>query len=566
MELIENYFNENPFIWQSLPLFYQGNFSNIEKSNIKEVIYFFCNKLNFWYNGDLYEENPFGPMFDFTACGLGRSPTITDLTSDDVEKLESSLIHTNSEIILGFLYDVLGFINKNDENKIKASDYLLNYALKLIASQNRNFMKPIKRSLSLLLLTQEFSRIKNWIKVFFSELNLSDFDFEFEFKVDILNILFSKCPKLHKQIEQYCREIFFKFETKKSLYSIILAKINYKLAKNNNIESEIWLNRYVNLICNFENVFPEIFDEIDEAITIIDENSHFELLNRVRLKKEQLNSMFFTSFNMQTSNMFPFDENLVNQKQNEILSKFKSLNSINQFLYIISLLLPLNESQITEVLNKNENYLVNFINNFKFNNEHEIVFQSACASKTEILESNIYNIYTSCSILYCYLFVNPFMSTVTFDDKLHDLLSDILKHNELVTENCNVLIDSIEKAFNEKKIRSALSDIIPHFENGLRKYIRKQGIIPNIKNGKKDKPATLAQLFNNKHFRNIIDKLIGNDLTQFIDYLACKPIGSRVRNTYSHNGHGEDSECSVDETMLFFLILKAYCMACNNEL
>lgn len=158
------------------------------------------------------------------------------------------------------------------------------------------------------------------------------------------------------------------------------------------------------------------------------------------------------------------------------------------------------------------------------------------------------------------------MSTVIFDVNLLDLLSDILKHNELVTENCNVLVDSIKKAFSEKKIRSALSDIIPHFENGLRKYIRKQGIIPNIKKGNKDKPATLAQLFNNKHFRKIIDELIGKDLTQFIDYLACKPIGSGIRNTYSHNGHGNDLECNADEVMLFFLILKAYCMGCNNEL
>lgn len=562
MELIEN-FIKKPFIWQSTPLFYQGNFSNVENSDMKELVDFFCNKLNFWYYGDLFEANPFKAISNFTACGLGRTPTITDLTYEDIEKVENSLKYTNSAIILGFLYDVLGILNKNNDNKFKASDYIFQYAQKLISSQNRNFINPIKRSLSLLILTNDYPKINKWIKKFFSELNLSDFDFEFEFKVDILNILFSKCPKLHKQIEQYCREIFFKFETKKSLHSIILAKINYKLAKNNHIESEIWLNRYVNLICNFENVFPEIFDEIDEAITIIDENSHFELLNRVRLKKEQLNSMFFTSFNMQTSNIFPFDENLVNQKQNEILSKFKSLNSTNQFLYVISLLLPLNELQISEQVQKNENSILNLINNFRFNHDHEIVFQSACTGN---LESNIYNIYTSCSILYCYLFVIPFMSTITFDDKLHDLLSDILKHNELVTENCNVLIDSIEKAFNKKKIRSALSDIIPHFENGLRKYIRKQGIIPNVKNGKKDKSATLAQLFNNKHFRNIIDDLIGKDLTQFIDYLACKPIGSRIRNNYSHNGHGNDLECNADEVMLFFLILKAYCMGCNNEL
>lgn len=404
MELIEN-FIKKPFIWQSTPLFYQGNFSNVENSDMKELVDFFCNKLNFWYYGDLFEANPFKAISNFTACGLGRTPTITDLTSEDVEKLESSLIHTNSEIILGFLYDVLGFINKNDENRIKASDYLLDYAQKLIASQNRNLVKPIKRSLSLLLLTKDFSRVKNWIKVFFNELNLSDFDFEFEFKVDILNILFSKCPKLHKQIEQYCKELFFKFETKKSLHSIILAKINYKLAKNNLIESENWLNRYVNLICNFENVFPEIFDEIDEAITIIDENSHFELLNRVRLKKEQLNSMFFTSFNMQTSNIFPFDENLVHQKQNEILSKFKSLNSTNQFLYVISLLLPLNELQISEQVQKNENSILNLINNFRFNHDHEIVFQSACTNKTGNLESNIYNILLHvlfCTIIYLF--------------------------------------------------------------------------------------------------------------------------------------------------------------------
>lgn len=568
MELIENYFKEAPFIWQSLPLFFQGNFSYVDNSDTKELIDFFCNKLNFWYYSDIYAEDPFDSMSDFTSCGLGRTPTITDLTSEDAEKIENSLRHTKSEIILGFLYDVLGIIKKNNDNKIKASEYFFQYAQKLIASQNRNFIKPIERSLSLLLLTKDFQKTKKWINMFFNELNLSNFDFEFEFKVDILNVLFSKCPKSHKLIKQYCKELFFKFEFRNSIYSIILAKINYKLSKSNpiEIESDNWLNRYVNLICSFEHVYPEIFTEIDDAITFIDEKSHFELLNRVRLKKEQLNDMLFNSLDMQTNNIFPFDENLLQQKQNEILSKFKSLNSTNQFLYVISLLSPLNEYQISEQLQKNENTIMYLLNNFRFNDDHEIVFQSACANETEILESNIYNIYTSCSILYCYLFIFPFMSTVAFDNKLRDLLSDILQHNELVSEDYNVLIDSIGKAFNEKTIRSTLSILIPHFEESLRKYIKKQGIIPNIKNGKKDKPATLAQLFNNKYFRNIIDELLGKDLTQYIDYLACKSIGGGIRNIYSHRGFGNDLECNIDEAMLFFLILKAYCMGCNNEL
>ena len=67
-------------------------------------------------------------------------------------------------------------------------------------------------------------------------------------------------------------------------------------------------------------------------------------------------------------------------------------------------------------------------------------------------------------------------------------------------------------------------------------------------------------------FRKHIDDLLGEDLAQHIDYLACKELGGNLRNKYAHEGYGDDSQFSFDEIILFCLLIKAYCMGYDDEI
>jgi hypothetical protein len=150
------------------------------------------------------------------------------------------------------------------------------------------------------------------------------------------------------------------------------------------------------------------------------------------------------------------------------------------------------------------------------------------------------------------------------DERLKKLLKTIVDDNKLVSKNGNTGVEQICKGFN-KNIRSALSELLPCFENGIYNYIRESGIMPVIHKGGKDGKATLNEMFATAQFRKIIDDLLGKDLAQNIDYLACKKLGANIRNTYARGRIGKSGEFTVDEITLFFLLIRAYCIAYKND-
>ena len=79
-----------------------------------------------------------------------------------------------------------------------------------------------------------------------------------------------------------------------------------------------------------------------------------------------------------------------------------------------------------------------------------------------------------------------------------------------------------------------MAGLLPQFEEGMRNYIEKQGIIPIIRSGGNEIKTSLGQMMNNDVFRNLINELLGVDLAQHIDYLACKELGGNLRNKYAH--------------------------------
>ena len=56
--------------------------------------------------------------------------------------------------------------------------------------------------------------------------------------------------------------------------------------------------------------------------------------------------------------------------------------------------------------------------------------------------------------------------------------------------------------------------------------------MPIIRSGGNEVKASLGQMMNTEVFRKHIDDLLGEDLAQHIDYLACKELGGNLRNKY----------------------------------
>lgn len=98
MMLIEDYIKKDNIKWQ--PLFYKGLFCKEyeQKKELKPLIDFLCEKVSFWYYKDIFSENPFAPLADFTISGGGRSFGFEDLSDADLIKIDECIQNTNLRV------------------------------------------------------------------------------------------------------------------------------------------------------------------------------------------------------------------------------------------------------------------------------------------------------------------------------------------------------------------------------------------------------------------------------------------------------------------------------------
>ena len=105
----------------------------------------------------------------------------------------------------------------------------------------------------------------------------------------------------------------------------------------------------------------------------------------------------------------------------------------------------------------------------------------------------------------------------------------------------------------------------------MREYLRihkKQH--PTIKKGSENYNIDLNNILVNKSknevFRKHIVEILGDDLTQEIEFLSCRPLGANLRNRNYHDGY-DDTDCyKIEEMILFFIILKVYCLGYDDEI
>ena len=574
MMLIEDYIKKDNIKWQ--PLFYKGLFCKEyeQKKELKPLIDFLCEKVSFWYYKDIFSENPFAPLADFTISGGGRSFGFEDLSDADLIKVDECIQNTKHPLFLGFFYDILGIARNNNDNRLLAAKYFTEYSKSLLRKKECNglTLQPIKRAFALLCLVKNTREIENFIDDFLIHSDFEEND-EYPFKVLLIETFYMCSQKTYNKILLQAEVLYKKYvvDVRYIAYSIQLAKIILKIYKSSGDKENIkkWTIAYADCCCNADTSILRINTELETAIEEANALNDFELTNKLRKKKKQLQEDFYKSFHMNT---MPFElpkqvEESMAVFRNNIIDTLKPLDGDAQFCLFLAYFNALPKSEIEQQLQQNDRFhITDLVNQIRFNENNEIIFQSATATEKQKRENKIYEIYELRGMVSFNLIINPFIFYIKVNDKCVSLINDIINHNELVYRNHSVVVQNIINGLSEKRIRSALAGILPQFEDGLRNYMEKQGIMPIIRSGGNEVKASLGQMMNTEVFRKHIDDLLGEDLAQHIDYLACKELGGNLRNKYAHEGYGDDSQFSFDEIILFCLLIKAYCMGYDDEI
>lgn len=137
------------------------------------------------------------------------------------------------------------------------------------------------------------------------------------------------------------------------------------------------------------------------------------------------------------------------------------------------------KSEIEQQLQQKDKFhIIDLVNHIRFNENNEILFQSATATEKQRRENKIYEIYELRGIVSFNLIINPFIFYIKVNDKCVSLINDIINHNELVYRNHSVVVQNIINGLSEKRIRSALAGLLPQFEDGLRNYMENKELCP----------------------------------------------------------------------------------------
>lgn len=570
MAFIEDYIKKDELVWQNL--FNRWSFKDEyeQDAEIKPVIDFLVSKVTFWYYMAISSKNPFSPMADFTVSGGGRSINISDLNKNDFLYIESILKFTKHNLILGFMHDILGIANNDNNHKLVAAQCFAEFAKETAVAHQGLAIPPLERAFALLFQTKATDKINALITLVFTDSVFANNISEIIIKVDIAQTLekhYKRCfndllPYLETLYQKHCDDV----NSIEYVIKLIRVILNIYKSKKNAEKINECIMKYTDLCCNIPaNLFYLAVDIIEMAIKDIGDMC-FECTNKLRFKKQEIQTKFIESMNMQSIPL-RMDDKMVQKLESDrqaIIDKLKKFNSIQQFCYFHTLFYPMT-IKVTEDEIENKNLFEDLFNHMEFNEDNEIIYQSIKATSEQKKEHDIWEQYRyHCTIAYDFI-LSPYIQYLKFDDEFESVLKDICKHNLLIKKDSDLVYESICFGLN-KKIRTALTKLLPMFEENCRLYVKNMGVFPVIRKGGKEQEITLAEIFIHSQFRNIIVDLIGEDLVRAIDYLACKPAGTKIRNKIAHKGLGNDDKVGLDEMALFFYLIKAYCLAYDNDI
>lgn len=463
MILIEDYMKNKNAIWQT-PFLKEYFRAEYEKDKtIGPLIDFLCNKVSFWYYSDIFSENPFAPFADFSASGGGRSANLCDLSADDLNHIAKCVQYTKHPLILGFFNDILGMACHDDNKKFSAAQYFTNHAKNALQSEGHHgiILCPIQRALALLCQLKKTKEIEDLVDTF---VTLDDRDIpSLLFQVGLIETFYLHSSKTYNKILPFAESLYEKLSGNNDYvaYSLRLAVLILKIYKSRNAKDKqrTWTHALAECCCKSTFQVPQIDKMLDIAITEATAIDDFELENKLRIRRSELEADLYNSFRFVKS---PFEasknvQDSIMEKRKHVISIFDSLGGVSQLCFFLKNFGALPKTEIEKQRAQRNKFLsADLCNQIRFNDKKEVIFQSATATELQKMENEIYEIYVTYGMIVYDLLVNPFLLHVKYDDKCRELIAEIIDHNELVHKSHALINQALSQTVYIKTISDHL--------------------------------------------------------------------------------------------------------------
>lgn len=571
MDLIENYINKKELDWNMHLRFQLFDMDNINEE-LKNKITFISQKMDFLY-GNLYEKNPFRPSIVWSDGS--HSFTVQDLSTQDVKEIRSIINYTKSPILLGKIHDILWILENDNNEAMLASQIYYEYYLKNRNKKNiYKLTQPLKRSLYILCYLKKDIILKERISKILSLKNFTDKDQKRIVLWYIADLLDKKRKNILSSFITSFENILTRDKNRDDVsLSFIEIIINYYKSINNYTKVEKWQLKYSDICEELEKIkSPHGYEYLTKAINILNPEKQEQKINNLMLKRDESQKKLYNSFQMHE---FSFDNKEINNQINafreKVINIFINLNSIQQFSYLLKEFNPVSVSEIEKQIkeNKKHSIIANLFPTVVFGEDKTIIYEESKATTEEKKEYEYSQQYKMFNPVTYSLILQPYIYNSKIDIDLLSLIDEIISHNLFVP------IDRIDKVKEDivnilnKNIRLGLFDLIVQFENGCRIYLHSyKSLYPLVRNGSKYSQLSLDSIFVQKKktnkFRTALCEILDKDLVLEIEYLACRPLSANIRNKYMHNGCGSYKEFFIDEAILSYLLIKAYCLGYDS--
>ena len=555
--------NDNIF-W---PLFF--NEFHFEKSNDEvaaKMICFLSSKLSFGYKN--YYCNDFSPFAQFDGK---RSPLPEDLSEEDVATIKNIINSTTEDVVLAKLNDVLYIRSQDKQYCFAAKESFERLAKKYIEAGKYYKASPyIKRSLFLIYCLEDFKMLSEEIDgLLFDNSFVNDNNFLY-----IANPIFDfgkacNCWKWNR------KKVIGKMETipidkSDAGLEFINNIIEYYSSINNQIMVSQWTNKYADLCEALCLKFsPHGHQYLDKALEKLSKNKtdNEERINSLRFKREEEQKKLYEAMDFQQITVDLKENKELNEYFDNLLSTIKNTkDSVLQFGLLLSSFQPVSEEKIKSAKEGfAKSAFHGLFNEIIFSGDKTIrdTIESGDTKKRDEYDTiEVYRLYHS---IYQTILLN-YLKSIVIDENFTTLIHEIVSNNDFVPpERISIVEKTLMNGLNNR-IRSASFVLMSQFEYGCANYLKNsRKVFPVIDKGGNTVAADLNHFLTTPKFRNPISEVLGNDLTNELQYLLVKKQYGNLRNENYHEGFDDEESFNSIELIAFFRILNAYCMGYNKD-
>ena len=565
MILIENFIVKEEIDWNFYPSISSFEYKDMP-DEIQSIVKYLNEKFSLWYSDDLYQENPFSYGWKFNA----------EENEKDVKKIQDIIKHTNSLMLKGKSYDILGIITNDSAYKLEAAENFLGYFMNStkVVEHNYSLIESLNRALYLFHYLKKKDEIKNWGIKIFNDIEYKDAEQKF-----VICFYYIKFIQRIEQclLKEFISNIITEVEKSTNISEHHLESIEIIVNYYKSIRDEKNIEKWKCIYSDYceelaKKTSPHGYGYLEKAIKMLDDENHLEKVNELRFLIDEQQRNMYDSMPMQS---IPLDEKIINsleEKRKEIVDCFKKMpNGILQLIWFLKEFNALSIKEIEEEQKNKKNSIIDLANHVVFAEDKTILYESSKATPAEKAEYETVTAYQLHHSIKHGILCRPFLDNLKIDEEFKSMLLDVCSHNLFIPQNrtkivCDLLLEGLNR-----NVRKATFDLISQFEYGLREYLRihkKQ--YPTIKKGSEKYNIDLNNILVNKSknevFRKHIVEILGDDLTQEIEFLSCRPLGANLRNRNYHDGYDDTNCYKIEEMILFFIIIKVYCLGYDDEI